>query len=265
MTRILIGIVGVWFMAAFLGGVADIFHQPSVPPINVGLFLVVPIAGFLIAYAASTRVRRAINGIPLWWITIAHVWRFVGIVFVLGALVFQVLPLQFGIPEGFGDIIAAVFAIPLALALRRNRRPRSTGLHNTLLAWNIFGLLDLISAVSVGILYSVSDFGILRADLSTEILTHFPANLIPTFFVPLFILLHLLGLHRHSELLPDHTDTWLKGGEVRSVKLPSGASMRYVKTGAGQPLVLIHPIRMQLNYFQKLIPLLRSYTVYLCD
>jgi hypothetical protein len=127
MTRILIGIVGVWFMAAFLGGVADIFHQPSVPPINVGLFLVVPIAGFLIAYAASTRVRRAINGIPLWWITIAHVWRFVGIVFVLGALVFQVIPLQFGIPEGFGDIIAAVFAIPLALALRRNRRPRSTG------------------------------------------------------------------------------------------------------------------------------------------
>jgi hypothetical protein len=72
-------------------------------------------------------VRRAINGIPLWWVTIAHVWRFVGIVFVLGALVFQVLPLQFSIPEGFGDIIAAVFAIPLALALRRNRRPRSTG------------------------------------------------------------------------------------------------------------------------------------------
>jgi len=196
-TKFIFAIVAVWFLAAFIGGVMDIFYQPGLPPVTVGLFLLVPIAGFTFAYAASARMRHVVDRIPLWLITIAHVWRFVGLGFVIGARI-HILPPQFGYPEGLGDVAAALFSLPLAIALRKNSY--SPRLRAAFIAWNVFGLIDLLSAITVGILYSPSSFGVLKTDLSTAPMTAFPVNLIPTFFVPLFILLHLLALRRRGEI-----------------------------------------------------------------
>ncbi len=199
MLRAVYGVVGFWFVAAFIGGLRGLFgqNQPDTPPVLLGLFLVVPIVGFIIAYASNPRLRHAVDGIPLWFITITHTWRFVGLGFMIGAMV-NVLPPQFGYPEGLGDIIAASFCLPLARALRKPER--SPRLRAAYIAWNIFGLIDLVSAISLGILYSVSSYGILRTGVSTALMTRFPVNLIPTFFVPLFILLHLLALKRSREI-----------------------------------------------------------------
>lgn len=191
-------IVGLWFITAFIGGMLNIFNQPGVPPVNVGLFVLLPIAGFTYAYLESAKVRHALDSLPLWGITLAHVWRFVGLGFVIGAVLLS-LPPQFGYPEGVGDAIAAFFAIPLALALRKP--DHSPKLHTAFVAWNIFGLVDLLSAITLGILYSPSSFGVLRSGISTEAMTIFPVNLIPTFFLPLFILLHMLALKRRKELV----------------------------------------------------------------
>jgi hypothetical protein len=196
-TKLLFGIVGIWFLLAFIGGMLNIFYQPNVPPLSLGIFVLLPIIGFTLAYAFSMRVQRAVKQLPLWLITIAHVWRFVGIGFVVGAIL-KILPIQFGYPEGFGDILAALFCIPLALAIRK--KSFSPGLRTAFIAWNVYGIIDLIAAISLGVLYSPSSFGILRTDLSTAAMTAFPVNLIPTFFVPLFILLHLLGLKRSGEV-----------------------------------------------------------------
>ncbi|MGB8216686.1 MAG: hypothetical protein WCE94_05215 [Candidatus Methanoperedens sp.] len=196
-TRLVFGIVGIWFLLAFVGGMLGIFYTPNEPPLFVGLFILVPIIGFILAYAVSMRMRRTVNQFPLWLMTIAHVWRFVGTGFVVGAIL-KILPIQFGYPEGFGDIIAASFCIPLALAIRKKRF--SPGLRTAFIAWNVFGIIDLIAAISLGVLYSASSFGVLRTSLSTAPMTAFPINLIPTFFVPLFILLHLLGLKRSGEV-----------------------------------------------------------------
>lgn len=195
--RLISGIVGIWFLSAFIGGMMGIFYQPGVPPFSVGLFVLVPLAGFTLAYVVSRRFRTAVDGIPLWLITIAHTWRFVGLGFVIGALM-HVLPPQFGYPEGLGDIAAAALCLPLARALR-DKGPSPT-LRKAFIAWNVFGLVDLLSAISLGILYSPSLWGVLRTDLSTAIMTAFPVNMIPTFFVPLFILLHMLALKRSNEL-----------------------------------------------------------------
>jgi hypothetical protein len=197
MLNVVYGIVGIWFLAAFFGGIWGIFNQPGGPPVPVGLFLVVPIGGFIIAYVSSPRLRHAVDGIPLWFITVAHTWRFVGLGFVIGAMV-NILPPQFGFPEGLGDVVAALFCLPLAFAIRKGSR--SPRLRAAFVAWNIYGLIDLLSAISMGILYSPSSFGVLRTNLSTEVMTTFPMNLIPTFFVPLFILLHILALKRSREL-----------------------------------------------------------------
>lgn len=194
-TKLVFGVVGIWFLAAFVGGMLGIFNQPDTA--YVPLFVLVPIIGFILAYAVSIRMRRTVNQIPLWLMTIAHVWRFVGIYFLVGAIV-GILPPQFGFPEGLGDIITAIFSLPLAFAIRKNSP--SPRLRTAFIAWNVFGLIDLISAISLGILYSPGSFGVLRTDLSTAAMTAFPVNLIPTFFVPLFILVHLLGLSRRNEL-----------------------------------------------------------------
>jgi hypothetical protein len=197
MTKILLSIVGVWFVAAFIGGIMGVFYQPDVPPLSVGIFLLVPITGFTLAYWMNTRVRRAVDAIPLWLVTIAHVWRFVGLGFVIGALV-NLLPPQFGYPEGLGDVFAAALCLPLAYAIRQPRY--SSRLRTAFITWNVFGLIDLVSAITLGILYSPSSFGVLRTGISTGLMTTFPISLIPTFFLPLFILLHLLALKRSKEL-----------------------------------------------------------------
>ena len=45
-----------------------------------------------------------------------------------------------------------------------------------------------------------------------------------------------------------------------------GARLRYIKTGSGRPLVLLHTLRTQLDIFQKVIPeLAREFTVYAVD
>ncbi len=197
MATFLLTAVGAWFLLAFLGGMLNLFNQPGGPPFTVGLFVLVPIIGFASAYLLSPRVRHAVDGLPLWVITISHVWRFVGIGFVIGAMA-NVLPVQFGYPEGLGDAAAAALCLPLAFAIRR--RAFSPRLRAAFIAWNLFGLIDLISAITMGVLYSQSSFGVLRTGVSTRLMTTFPINMIPTFFVPLFILLHVLALKRSREV-----------------------------------------------------------------
>ena len=66
-----------------------------------------------------------------------------------------------------------------------------------LLVWNTFGLADLLSALIVGVLYSNGPLGVLsRGGVTTELMVTFPVSLIPTFLVPLSILLHRLTFAR---------------------------------------------------------------------
>ncbi|MDP2247600.1 MAG: alpha/beta hydrolase [Nitrosomonadales bacterium] len=55
-------------------------------------------------------------------------------------------------------------------------------------------------------------------------------------------------------------------GVVDQVTLDDGVEMRYLKTGTGEPLLLMHTIRTQLDYFEAVIPTLaKHYTVYAVD
>ncbi|MUL74538.1 alpha/beta fold hydrolase [Mycolicibacterium sp. CBMA 226] len=65
----------------------------------------------------------------------------------------------------------------------------------------------------------------------------------------------------------DYTQTWTGGrGEVRYFVRGDGSRLRYYTTGVGPPLVLIHTVRTQLDYFQRVIPLLwDQFTVYAVD
>ena len=57
-----------------------------------------------------------------------------------------------------------------------------------------------------------------------------------------------------------------KIGQVAEVKIDNSRTMRYLKAGQGDPIILLHTIRTQLDYFQEVIPTLaKYYTVYALD
>ncbi|MBA3695815.1 MAG: alpha/beta hydrolase [Methylotenera sp.] len=57
-----------------------------------------------------------------------------------------------------------------------------------------------------------------------------------------------------------------KLGEILEFRVDNKRTLRYLKAGSGEPLVLLHTIRTQLDYFQEVIPMLsQNYTVYAID
>ena len=57
-----------------------------------------------------------------------------------------------------------------------------------------------------------------------------------------------------------------KLGVVSELTLNNNTTIRYLKAGSGKPLLLMHTIRTQLDYFQEAIPLLaKHFTVYAID
>jgi hypothetical protein len=185
-------------MASIIFSLLGLFNQPHRPPIFFGLFLAGPILGFFAAFAFSKRVQEALIALPLWVIIVIHSLRLVGIVFVIAGLRQELAP-QFGWLAGGGDMISALVSIPLAIALYQKRY--SKGLRARFIVWNIFGLAGLFLSITLGLLYSSSAVGILSSPVAnTRALSFLPYSLIPTFYVPILILLHLLALRRSGEI-----------------------------------------------------------------
>jgi pimeloyl-ACP methyl ester carboxylesterase len=73
---------------------------------------------------------------------------------------------------------------------------------------------------------------------------------------------------KHNDF-PDttYTTAWSNGqGEVRFFTRPDRSRLRYYTAGTGPPLILMHTVRTQLDYFQRVIPRLwDNYTVYALD
>lgn len=184
-----IGIVAGWFAFAVTGSLMGLFDSGPRPPIPLGLSAVVPIVLFAIWYRGSAHFREFVSSLNLRALTVAQTWRVFGIRFVilyfLGAL-----PGVFALPAGWGDFAIGMTA-PVVAYLWKRPFPR-----RTLLVWNLLGVCDLILAVTLGILSSPSPIGILAGDVSTRLMGQFPLSLIPTFFVPLFLILHFISLIR---------------------------------------------------------------------
>jgi pimeloyl-ACP methyl ester carboxylesterase len=72
-----------------------------------------------------------------------------------------------------------------------------------------------------------------------------------------------------TQATPDasYTATWTHGrGDVKFFTRTDGSRIRYLKVGEGPPLVLLHTVRTQLDYFQLVIPRLwDSFTVHAVD
>lgn len=75
----------------------------------------------------------------------------------------------------------------------------------------------------------------------------------------------MIGAESTPEM--SYTATWTHGrGDLKLLTLANGSRIRYLEVGAGPPLVLLHTVRTQLDYFQLVIPRIwDSFTVYAVD
>jgi len=156
-------------------------------PLPLGLAVVAPLALFAIWFAISPQFRQfalSLNPVAL---TIAQTWRIVGITFVVLAS-FGVLPNIFAQPAGWGDFAIGLTAPFVAYYLTR------AGHKQSFIAWNLAGILDLVIAVALGVSASPALAGGLHPAVTTEAVTVLPLSLIPTFAVPLFLILHVIGI-----------------------------------------------------------------------
>jgi hypothetical protein len=60
--------------------------------------------------------------------------------------------------------------------------------------WNLLGMLDLVVAVSLGVMTSSGPAQVFRTTPTSEFITTFPLVLVPTFLVPLALVLHVVSL-----------------------------------------------------------------------
>lgn len=180
-TRVLIA---AWFVFSLAGSALHLYaNAPGQPPLPLGLAVAVPIAAFLVWYGASPRFREFTLSRSPRLLTLAQSWRVAGFVF-LALASYGILPWLFAIPAGLGDM--AVGATAAAVAMNRADPRHRFGF----IAWQIFGMADLVVAVSLGTLAGV----IQPHGIPTTPMTVLPMSLIPTFGVPLFFIFHIICL-----------------------------------------------------------------------
>jgi hypothetical protein len=172
-----------------LGGGGSFVTRPDQMPVALLLSIVLPIALFAVAYAMSDGFRRYVLGLDLRWLTAIQGWRIIGAMFLV-LMSFGLLPGAFAWPAGVGDMIVGAYAPFVVYALVR-RSPNWRG-HVILLS--VLGLLDFVGAIGSGVLAGSNPIGILREEISTDIMQRLPLSIIPTFGVPAWILVHIISL-----------------------------------------------------------------------
>jgi hypothetical protein len=161
----------------------------TVPVIAFGIAIPVIVGAALLRNDA---VRRAIDRIPLHWLVGVQFYRVFGAVFLI-AYARGEMPAEFALPAGIGDVLVGVAAVAVAWLAATHGAQR---MRTTVLAWCALGIADLVVAVGTGFLSSPSIMQQLALDDPNSAITRYPFVLIPTFLVPVSIVLHVYVIQR---------------------------------------------------------------------
>jgi hypothetical protein len=118
-------------------------------------------------------LREKSRSDALFWLSLPHVSRHVGLVFLVPGIVSESLPTSFARAAAFGDLTAGVLALLVVVALRGRWAAAVP------LAWlfNVVGTVDLINALR-----------------QADAIPHLGAAwYIPTFLVPLLLVTHAMS------------------------------------------------------------------------
>jgi len=179
-------VAGIWagLQVAFYN--AGAFQAPfTLDAPLVGAMVATPLIVVGIAAAVSERVRSTLLAVPMPLLIGLNVMRVLGGFFLLLAASGR-LGGPFPYSAGWGDIITGALAVPVALAAARGSASPSS-----IWWWNLFGMLDLIAAITLGTLSSNGfAYQVIVAGEGSAAVQHMPWLLIPTVLVPFYLITH---------------------------------------------------------------------------
>lgn len=175
-------LIAAWFVFAFAASALHAFrNQSSLPSPLFLLAALGPIIVFFLWYASSGGFRQYALSLNPRTLTMAHSWRTVGFTFI-ALYVYGILPGLFALPAGWGDIAMGLTA---GWAASRLANPD----HRTsFIVWQTLGIADLVLALTLG-----GTAGLVSPEGPTMApMTALPLSLIPTFGVPMLLILHVI-------------------------------------------------------------------------
>jgi hypothetical protein len=179
-TRTVLRGTAVWLLLAIAAGASGRLQgfEPPFPQVLIaGLTAVL-----LVLFWTPTSVRSFTGAVDLRALILIHVTRVIAGAYFLVLYGRGDLPWAFAVPGGWGDIAVGV-AAPLVCLFPR---PESGAGRRASLAWNFFGLLDILMVVGTATRIGLSDPGFVRA------LLRLPLSVLPTFLVPIIIATHVI-------------------------------------------------------------------------
>jgi hypothetical protein len=180
--KLTVALITAWFVFALIAGSLAWFQTDAAqPPLPLLLAVVIPITLYAFWYFTSPGFRQFVLSLSPQALTRVQAWRIVGFTFV-ALSVYHILPAVFAMPAGWGDVFIGGTAL---LVAGRIARPE----HRTaFIFWQFLGIADLVIALSTGAGAQFLD----PNGISTAPMTALPLSLIPTFGVPLLMILHFI-------------------------------------------------------------------------
>jgi hypothetical protein len=182
-------LIGWMAVAQYLGAANAYFAitETAVPTVLLGLLI--PLAVAAIALWQSQSIASLVSAIPLHWLVAAQVYRIGGGIFLV-LWADGRLPWQFALPAGIGDVTTGIVAVVVAAQLAQN----AIGARMATYAWCLFGIADLVVALTMGAITSPGRVHLLALDAPNLLISSYPLVMVPTFAVPLALMLHGLVL-----------------------------------------------------------------------
>lgn len=177
-TRLYLLIGVIWFLAALAVGASGLLVRTG--PIVPQLWLVALTVLLIAAGVSIASFRSWLAVVDLRLPIAIHLSRFVGVYFLM-LYARGLLPFDFAVLGGWGDIAVAVTALAFIVV------SRDPAAHRSLLwVWNLFGFVDIVFVVLTAGRMAAAD------PASMGPLRYPPLSLLPTYFVPLILASHVL-------------------------------------------------------------------------
>jgi hypothetical protein len=182
-------IAGAWVgLASGLGAAGKLTFSPDHPLPLIAVLFALPLIAVATLALSSPKARAALLGIPMPLLIGVNSLRVLGVLFLMLAAGGR-LSGPFPYFAGLGDIITGALALPLAVSIARSGRLPSAAVRS----WNIFGALDLLVAIGLGLTSAAgSPVQLIHAGVGSAAMQYLPYCLVPTVLVPFYLITHAI-------------------------------------------------------------------------
>lgn len=143
----ILGFYVLYLVYASILAIKGVLDVDSLPP-RAMVFAAIPLMIILFGVVGNTGLfKRLLGAISLESLIRLHIFRLVGVFFFI-LYAYHLLPAKFAFFAAMGDVITAIFALPVARMVAR----RAPGWKIALYAWSIFGIMDIVDLLTIAVM-----------------------------------------------------------------------------------------------------------------